>query len=76
VVQHVVDEAGIEHFIFITGRDKGIIEDHFELEHTSPSAGATPISGGLARNQPGPGTASFTCQQLPLGLGNAVWCAR
>src|SRR5256885_10017681 len=35
VIQHVVDEAkaaGIEHFIFVTGRNKGVIEDHFDSQ--------------------------------------------
>ena len=83
LIQHVVDEAraaGIEHFIFVTGRNKGVIEDHFdrqfELEHTLRERRGRPTSSALARDLPGPGTASFTRQQLPLGLGHAVWCAR
>src|SRR3974377_820549 len=81
--QHVVDEAreaGIEHFIFVTGRNKGVIEDHFdrqfELEHTLIERQRRDDLELLARDLPGPGTASFTRQQQPLGLGHAVWCAR
>ena len=83
LIQHVVDEAraaGIEHFIFVTGRNKAVIEDHFdrqfELEHTLTERQRRTDLEALARDLPGPGTASFTRQQLPLGLGHAVWCAR
>ena len=83
LIQHVVDEAreaGIEHFIFVTGRNKGVIEDHFdrqfELEHTLTERRRVDDLEALARDLPGPGTASFTRQQVPLGLGHAVWCAR
>jgi UTP--glucose-1-phosphate uridylyltransferase len=83
LIQHVVDEArdaGIQHFIFVTGRNKGVIEDHFdrqfELEHTLIERQRHKDLEELARDLPGPGTASFTRQQLPLGLGHAVWCAR
>src|SRR5207344_1483461 len=83
LIQHVVDEAreaGIEHFIFVTGRNKGVIEDHFdrqfELEHTLTERQRRADLDLLARDLPGPGTASFTRQQVPLGLGHAVWCAR
>ena len=83
VIQHVVDEAvaaGIEHFIFVTGRNKGVIEDHFdsqfELERTLAERGKTRELEELRRELPLPGQASFTRQQTPLGLGHAVWCAR
>ena len=83
LIQHVVDEAreaGIEHFIFVTGRNKAVIEDHFdrqfELERTLDERQRHADLEALARDLPGPGTASFTRQQLPLGLGHAVWCAR
>ena len=83
VIQHVVDEAraaGIEHFIFITGRNKGVIEDHFdsmfELEQTLALRGKKNELELLARDLPEPGQTSFTRQQAPLGLGHAVWCAR
>jgi UTP--glucose-1-phosphate uridylyltransferase len=83
LIQHVVDEAreaGIQYFIFVTGRNKGVIEDHFdrqfELEHTLTERQKREDLELLARELPGPGSASFTRQQLPLGLGHAVWCAR
>lgn len=83
VIQHVVDEAreaGIEHFIFVTGRNKGVIEDHFdsqfELERTLADRGKKNELDMLTRDLPEPGQASFTRQQAPLGLGHAVWCAR
>jgi UTP--glucose-1-phosphate uridylyltransferase len=83
VIQHVVDEAragGIEHFIFVTGRNKGAIEDHFdsqfELERTLEERGKTAELEVLTRELPKPGQTSFTRQQAPLGLGHAVWCAR
>jgi UTP--glucose-1-phosphate uridylyltransferase len=83
LIQHVVDEArqaGIEHFIFVTGRNKGVIEDHFdrqfELELTLTERSRRAELELLARDLPGPGQTSFTRQQLPLGLGHAVWCAR
>jgi UTP--glucose-1-phosphate uridylyltransferase len=83
LIQHVVDEAmaaGIEHFIFVTGRNKGVIEDHFdkqiELEQTLAARGKQAEIDQLQRGLPGPGQTSFTRQQEPLGLGHAVWCAR
>src|SRR6478736_5376866 len=83
VVQHVVDEAraaGIEHFIFVTGRNKAVIEDHFdiayELNRTLEARGKTKELELLAEVQPKAGQTSFTRQQEPLGLGHAVWCAR
>ncbi|MET7246482.1 UTP--glucose-1-phosphate uridylyltransferase GalU, partial [Methylobacterium sp. EM32] len=83
VVQHVVDEAreaGIEHFIFVTGRGKAVIEDHFdisyELERTLQERGKTEAYEGLKKDLPAAGQTSFTRQQEPLGLGHAVWCAR
>jgi UTP--glucose-1-phosphate uridylyltransferase len=83
LIQHVVDEAreaGIEHLIFVTGRNKNIIEDHFdrqiELEATLRERNKTADLALLEEHLPGAGTASFTRQQSPLGLGHAVWCAR
>ncbi|HEV2898026.1 MAG TPA: UTP--glucose-1-phosphate uridylyltransferase GalU [Pseudaminobacter sp.] len=83
VIQYVVDEAreaGIEHFIFVTGRNKGVIEDHFDLQFelydTLAQRGKDDQLAHLQRLQPGPGQTSFTRQQVPLGLGHAVWCAR
>ncbi|MDB5547490.1 MAG: galU [Tardiphaga sp.] len=83
LIQYVVDEAkeaGIEHFVFVTGRNKGVIEDHFdrmfELDATLLSRGKKAEMALLARSQPEAGAMSFTRQQAPLGLGHAVWCAR
>jgi UTP--glucose-1-phosphate uridylyltransferase len=83
VIDYVVEEAreaGIEHFIFVTGRNKGVIEDHFdvqvELYDTLAQRGKDEVLGNLQRMQPAPGQTSFTRQQQPLGLGHAVWCAR
>jgi UTP--glucose-1-phosphate uridylyltransferase len=83
LIQHVVDEArqaGIEHLIFVTGRNKGVIEDHFdrqfELELTLTERGKKTELKLLEENLPEAGTVSFTRQQSPLGLGHAVWCAR
>jgi UTP--glucose-1-phosphate uridylyltransferase len=83
LIQHVVDEArqaGIEHFIFVTGRSKSVIEDHFdrqfELEVTLRERQKRADLDLLAQDLPAPGTTSFTRQQEPLGLGHAVWCAR
>src|SRR5690606_17407217 len=83
LIQYAVDEAreaGIEHFIFVTGRNKGVIEDHFdrqfELETTLEVRGKTAALAELRRDLPSAGRTSFTRQQEPLGLGHAVWCAR
>jgi len=83
LIQHVVDEArqaGIEHFIFVTGRNKGVIEDHFdrqfELEMTLLERQKHVALDVLNKELPAPGSTSFTRQQEPLGLGHAVWCAR
>ncbi|MDB5589883.1 UTP--glucose-1-phosphate uridylyltransferase GalU [Enterovirga sp.] len=83
VIQHVVDdarEAGIEHFIFVTGRGKAVIEDHFdiayELDRTLQERGKVKEFEALKADLPQAGQTSFTRQQAPLGLGHAVWCAR
>ncbi|QDP22246.1 UTP--glucose-1-phosphate uridylyltransferase GalU [Bradyrhizobium cosmicum] len=83
LIQYVYDEAreaGIEHFIFVTGRNKNVIEDHFdkmfELDATLAARGKKTEQDILAQNQPEAGAVSFTRQQAPLGLGHAVWCAR
>lgn len=82
-IQYVVDEAiaaGIEHFVFVTGRNKGAIEDYFdrayELEATLQDKGKTEILEILNRTRATPGSMSFVRQQAPLGLGHAIWCAR
>ncbi len=83
LIQYAVEEAraaGIEEFIFVTGRDKTAIEDHFdhsfELEHTLESRGKKQELEGLRAWLPKPGSTAYTRQQEPLGLGHAVWCAR
>ncbi|QQR39060.1 UTP--glucose-1-phosphate uridylyltransferase GalU [Devosia rhizoryzae] len=83
LIQYAVDEAreaGIEHFVFVTGRNKGVIEDHFdrqfELEATLEARGKHPALDELRKDLPSAGRTSFTRQQEPLGLGHAVWCAR
>ncbi|HXW20481.1 MAG TPA: UTP--glucose-1-phosphate uridylyltransferase GalU [Roseiarcus sp.] len=82
-LQHVVEEAreaGIEHFVFVTGRNKGAIEDHFdmayELDDTLKKRGKVREYEALMADLPAAGATSFTRQQAPLGLGHAVWCAR
>jgi len=83
ILDHVVEEAreaGIEQFVFVTGRNKGMIEDHFdrafELEHTLERRGKTVELAKLRASLPSPGSMVFVRQQEPLGLGHAVWCAR
>src|SRR6185437_11654871 len=82
-IQLAVDEAreaGISHFVFVTGRNKSVIEDHFdkqfELESTLRKRGKSAELDLLEQDLPGAGQTSFTRQQEPLGLGHAVWCAR
>ena len=83
LIQYAVEEclaAGIEEFVFVTGRNKSALEDHFdaayELEATLQQRGK---ARELQQTQDAtikPGNAIFTRQQRPLGLGHAVWCAR
>ncbi|HJW40272.1 MAG TPA: UTP--glucose-1-phosphate uridylyltransferase [Rhizomicrobium sp.] len=83
VIQYAVEEAreaGIEQFIFVTGRGKHIIEDHFdhayELETLLSAREKTKELDSLLESLPETGSVAFTRQQKPLGLGHAVWCAR
>lgn len=83
LIQHAVDEAraaGIEKFIFVTGRGKTAIEDHFdysyELEETLKNRQKADALKQLHNDMMRPGNVSYTRQQEPLGLGHAVWCAR
>jgi len=83
LIQYAVDEAreaGIEHFVFVTGRNKGVLEDHFapqdELEHTPGIPGRPEALAEPQTDSPPAGQGSFPRQQEPLGLGHAVWCAR
>jgi UTP--glucose-1-phosphate uridylyltransferase len=82
-IQYVVDEAlaaGIEHIVFVTGRNKGAIEDHFdrayELEVSLRERGKASLLEELERDLRPAGSMSFVRQQAALGLGHAVWCAR
>lgn len=82
-IQYVVDEAaaaGIEHIVFVTGRNKSAIEDYFdrayELEDTLKLKGKADLLKELETDLRAPGSMSFVRQQAPLGLGHAVWCAR
>jgi UTP--glucose-1-phosphate uridylyltransferase len=82
-LQYVVDEAvaaGIEHIVFVTGRNKGAIEDYFdrayELETTLREKGKTDALKDLESSVRPAGAMSFVRQQGALGLGHAVWCAR
>jgi UTP--glucose-1-phosphate uridylyltransferase len=83
VIQYAVEEAreaGIEQFIFVTGRGKHVIEDHFdhayELEALLSAREKTKELNSLLESLPDSGSVNFTRQQKPLGLGHAVWCAR
>src|SRR5271163_4227252 len=83
VIQYAVEEAreaGIEQFVFITGRGKHVIEDHFdhayELESLLSARDKTAELNSLLEGLPMTGSVSFTRQQKPLGLGHAVWSAR
>ncbi|MEI5687767.1 UTP--glucose-1-phosphate uridylyltransferase GalU [Sphingomonas kyungheensis] len=81
LIQYAVEEAleaGIEQIIFVTGRGKGALEDHFdisyELEATMRARGKSLSAIEGIRQKPG--SPVYVRQQEPLGLGHAVWCAR
>ena len=83
VIQYAVEEAreaGIEQFVFVTGRGKHVIEDHFdhayELESLLEARDKTAELNSLLESLPQTGSVGFIRQQQPLGLGHAVWCAR
>jgi UTP--glucose-1-phosphate uridylyltransferase len=83
LIQYAVEEclaAGIEEFVFVTGRNKSALEDHFdhayELEATLVQRGKKAELEQTEAATIKPGNAVFTRQQKPLGLGHAVWCAR
>ena len=83
LIQYAVEEAraaGIEQFIFVTGRGKSALEDHFdhayELEDTLKQRNKEAELKGLDSWLPAPGQVAYTRQQTPLGLGHAVLCAR
>ena len=84
LIQYAIEEcldAGIDEFVFVTGRNKGAIEDHFDsayeleatLEQRGNKAAELKLTQAATLKQ---GNAIFTRQQKPLGLGHAVWCAR
>ena len=83
LIQYAVEEAkaaGIEQFIFVTGRGKAAIEDHFdhsyELHATLTERGRKRDLALIADLLPLPGQVAYIRQQHPNGLGHAVWCAR
>jgi UTP--glucose-1-phosphate uridylyltransferase len=83
IIQYAFEEAraaGIEHFIFVTGRGKSVIEDHFdrayELDDALLKKDKMAELNSVAAWLPTPGELSYTRQQEPRGLGHAVWCAR
>ncbi|NEX93506.1 UTP--glucose-1-phosphate uridylyltransferase GalU [Caulobacter sp. 17J65-9] len=83
ILSYIVEEgrkAGIEHFVFVTGRNKAAIEDYFdhavELEAQLEAKGKTDVLEQLRAELPKAGEMSFVRQMQPLGLGHAVWCAR
>ena len=83
LIQYAVEEAaaaGIEEFIFVTGRNKTAIEDHFdhsfELEAALKAKGKSDALSLVKAMMRGPGAVQYVRQQQAAGLGHAVWCAR
>ncbi|MBB3910013.1 UTP--glucose-1-phosphate uridylyltransferase GalU [Sphingomonas desiccabilis] len=81
LIQYAVDEAieaGIEQMIFVTGRGKHAIEDHFDIayELESTMSGRGKSLQVLDATRLKPGRVAYVRQQEPMGLGHAVWCAR
>lgn len=83
LIQYAVEEAmaaGIEEFIFVTGRGKNAIEDHFdrsyELEETLKARGKKDALKLIDKTRLSAGSVFYTRQAEPLGLGHATWCAR
>jgi UTP--glucose-1-phosphate uridylyltransferase len=81
LIQYAVDEAreaGIEEFVFVTGRGKTALVEHFdtafELEATMTERGKS--LAPLDPTRVKPGSLTTVRQQVPMGLGHAVWCAR
>lgn len=84
IIQYAFEEAkaaGIERFVFITGRNKNIINNHFDksyeleanLDQKSKEEELRSVSSWLPSE---PGSVSFIRQGSPLGLGHSIWCAR
>ena len=83
LVQYAVEEAlaaGIEQFCMVTGHGKTVLVEHFdiayELESILQKRGKTAELAALRQQQLGPGSVVTVRQQVPLGLGHAIWCAR
>lgn len=83
LIQYAVEEAaeaGVDEFIFVTGRNKTAIEDHFdhsfELEATLAAKGKAEALDVVKSMLHNPGSVMYVRQQQPAGLGHAVWCAR
>src|SRR6056297_1034624 len=83
LIQYAVEEAfqaGIEQIIFVTGRGKKALEDHFdrsyEIEHALENKQKADLLKQIRELVPPTGTIIYTRQHEPLGLGHAVWCAR
>ena len=83
LIQYAIEEAieaGIEEFIFVTGRNKTAIEDHFdhsvELESVLADKGKDEALKLVKDMMRVPGSVAYVRQQEPAGLGHAVWCAR
>ncbi|MCY4315469.1 MAG: UTP--glucose-1-phosphate uridylyltransferase GalU [Roseovarius sp.] len=83
LIQYAIDEAreaGIEEFIFVTSRGKGALEDYFDispqLEHFLRKKGKHELLEILESTNMESGKVAYIRQNMPLGLGHAVWCAR
>lgn len=83
LIQYAVEEAraaGIEQFCMVTGRGKTALVEHFdvayELERTLQDRNRTEALSALASAHAEPGSITTVRQQVPLGLGHAIWCAR
>lgn len=83
IIQYAFEEArdaGIEKFIFVTGRNKNAINNHFdhayELESKLDEKNKSQELGQVMGWLPEAGQLAFVRQQKPLGLGHAIWCAR
>ena len=83
LIQYAVEEAfasGIEEIIFVTGKGKRAIANHFdyacEIENSLYLKNKVDIAKKIKSIVPESGTISYTVQNKPLGLGHAIWCAR
>jgi len=81
LIQYAVEEAleaGIEQMIFVTGRGKTALEDHFDIAYELEAVmrGRGKSLDILDSTRMPPGSVVAVRQQEPLGLGHAVWCAR